>query len=51
MPKAFTACVQKGGRVRTISIGKNKYMPVCFLGGKSFQGHIHTKKTDTKEKK
>lgn len=44
MPKAFTKCVRNGGRVRTVSRGKNKYQHVCFKNGKSTAGEVKTKK-------
>lgn len=44
MPKAFDDCVSKGGRIRTLSRGKNKFQRICFRGGKSFAGEIKTKK-------
>lgn len=44
MPKAFDNCVSKGGRVRTLSRGKNKFQRICFIKGKSFAGEIKTKK-------
>jgi hypothetical protein len=42
MPPAFTRCVASGGRVRTISHGRT-YQHVCFSGGKSYAGEVHTK--------
>ena len=33
MPKPFTDCVKKGGRVRTVQLGKNKYRHVCTING------------------
>lgn len=40
MPKPFTDCVAKGGRVRTISLPKGKYMRICYLNGKSYSGEV-----------
>lgn len=44
MPKAFEACVKKGGRVITINPKKGKYLHVCYIGGKSYSGEVHTSK-------
>ena len=49
MPKAFEECVKSGGRVRTINPKAGRYMPVCFKGGKSYAGEVHTKKKRRKE--
>lgn len=50
MPAPFNACVKNGGRVRTMPVGKGKYMHVCFINGKSYAGEVKTKKTNTKGK-
>ena len=47
MPAEFDNCVKRGGRVRTVS-GPNKehgladgeYVHICFIGGKSYRGHV-----------
>jgi hypothetical protein len=44
MPKAFTKCVSSGGRVRTKTLGKGKYVHLCFKGGKAVAGHVKRKK-------
>lgn len=44
MPAGFDKCVKNGGRVRTVSVGKNRFFRVCFLNGKSFKGETKTKK-------
>lgn len=44
MPKAFDDCVKGGGKVRTKTINKSKYMHVCCKGGKCTGGHVKTKK-------
>lgn len=44
MPKGFLKCVTNGGKVRTIKLGGNKYRHKCTLNGKTFLGHIKTKK-------
>jgi len=45
MPAAFENCVRKGGRVRTKKLKGGKYMKICFLGGKSYPGHVERKKS------
>lgn len=49
MPAAFENCVKNKGRVRTISgpskkygLGKNQYVHICFLKGKSYLGEKKT---------
>lgn len=45
MPKGFDACVKKkGSRVRTIKLKNGKYRHVCYYKGKSYLGHVKTKK-------
>ena len=44
MPKAFDACVKGGGRVKTKSLPKGKYLHICFKDGKSFAGEVKMKK-------
>ena len=44
MGKEFDSCVSRGGLVRTISRGKNKFQRLCFIKGKSFAGEIKTRK-------
>jgi len=44
MPEAFEKCANRGGRIRTKTLGKGKYMHICFMGGKSFAGEVKTKK-------
>lgn len=51
MPKAFDDCVAKGGRVRKMSLKKNKYMNICWVGGKSYAGYVKTEKKPTAAKK
>lgn len=45
MPIAFTGCVRRGGRVRTKVLSKGRYIHICFIGGKSYAGEVHKKKT------
>ena len=47
IPKAFTNCVKKGGKVRTVTLNKKKgtYMHVCYLNNKSYPGEVKTKKS------
>lgn len=43
-PQDFEACVANGGRVRTIKVGKGKYMHICYdKAGKSHAGEVKTK--------
>ena len=44
MPEAFNKCRKSGGRIRTIKPKAGKYMHVCFSGGKSHPGEMHTTK-------
>lgn len=48
MPKAFTQCVARGGRVRTKMVGADRYMHICFRNGKSHAGEVKRKKKSTK---
>lgn len=43
MPAGFDACRKKGGRIRTKKLGGGKYMPICYIDGKSYPGEVHTK--------
>jgi hypothetical protein len=49
MPENFNRCVAEGGRVRTIKVGQNKYVHVCYKDGKSYSGEVKQKKVSTKE--
>jgi hypothetical protein len=44
MPVGFNKCRSAGGRIRTVKPSGGTYMPVCFLGGKSYHGEVHHKK-------
>jgi hypothetical protein len=44
MPKAFNRCVASGGRVRTKSLSRGRYVHLCFKGHKSVAGHAKTRK-------
>lgn len=47
MPKGFDMCRKKGGKIRTVKPSSNTYIPVCYLGKKSFRGEVHhTKGSD-----
>lgn len=49
MPADFEKCVADGGRVRTIKVGKNKYMYICYdKEGNSHSGEVKELK-DKKE--
>ena len=44
-PQDFDRCIKEKGRVRTISLGKNKYMHVCWdKKGKSHSGEVKERK-------
>lgn len=44
MPAAFDNCIKNGGRVRTIAVSKGRYLHVCWLNGKAYQGEVKKKK-------
>ena len=44
MPAAFDSCRAKGGKIRTKTLSKGRFMRICILGGKTFKGEIKTKK-------
>jgi len=44
MPKDFEDCKKRGGRIRTIKHGKNKYQHICYIDNKSYAGEVKTKK-------
>lgn len=46
MPKKFTACVNKGGRVRTIKPNSGTYIKVCYPpgGGPAVRGEVKKNK-------
>lgn len=50
MPKAFTECVKRGGKVRTITQGPAKGRLICWLPGRSPKGILGEKRTDLKRK-
>jgi len=44
VPADFEKCVNEGGRVRTVKVGKDKYLHVCYdKEGKSHSGEVKTK--------
>lgn len=43
-PKPFEDCVRAGGKVRRKSLANGKYVNICYRNGKSYAGHVHTKK-------
>jgi hypothetical protein len=45
MPKAFNKCVSSGGKVRTKTLPKGKYLHLCFKGKKSYAGEVKKKKS------
>lgn len=45
MPEAFEECRKAGGRIRTLKVGKGRYMHVCWdKDGKSHPGEVKTTK-------
>uniref|UniRef100_A0A6M3J8L9 Uncharacterized protein n=1 Tax=viral metagenome TaxID=1070528 RepID=A0A6M3J8L9_9ZZZZ len=45
-PQDFEKCVKEGGRVRTIKVGKDKYIHICYdKEGKSHSGEVKTIKS------
>lgn len=48
MPEDFTQCMAAGGTIRTIKLGKNKYMNICIPkgGGPSVGGEVKVKKKE-----
>ncbi len=45
MPADFEKCVKEGGKVRTLKVGKDKYMPICYdKAGKSHAGEVKIKR-------
>jgi hypothetical protein len=45
MPGPFDRCVDRGGRVRTLSLSGGRYQHICWLGSKSYAGHVKKKQT------
>ncbi len=44
MPRGFTQCVKRGGRVRTIKPKSGRYIHICYIGRKSYAGEVHKTK-------
>lgn len=44
MPRGFSECVRRGGRVRTKKLSGGRYIHFCYKDGKSYAGEVHTKK-------
>ncbi len=45
MPADFEKCVAEGGRVRTMTLSKGRYMRVCYSAdGKSHAGEVRQSK-------
>ena len=45
MPKGFEMCREQGGKIRTKALKSGKYIHICYINGKSYPGHVKTKKT------
>ncbi len=41
MPKGFDSCRAKGGKIRITKPSKDTYLPICYIGKKSFRGYVH----------
>ena len=41
MPSGFDACRAKGGKIRVVKPNATTYIPICYLGKKSFRGEVH----------
>lgn len=44
MPKPFEDCIKRGGRVKTKSLSKDRYIRICYLNGQSYAGEVTKKK-------
>jgi len=51
MPKEFTSCVERGGRIRTKKLSGGKYRHLCFIDGESYAGEVKKSKRIWKKKK
>ena len=51
MPKPFDSCVERGGKIRTQQLSKNRYRRTCTIGGKTYLGHIKKKKKESRTRK
>lgn len=49
MPKSFDDCVANGGKVRTLTPKKGKYLHICYPkgGGKPIVGEVKSAKKKT----
>jgi hypothetical protein len=50
-PIDFLKCVRDGGKVRTIDVGKDSYMRICYHKGKVHKGEVMKKKSKTSTNK
>ena len=46
MPAGFDKCRAQGGKIKTIKPNKNTYIPICYIGGKSYKGEVHKVNSD-----
>lgn len=44
-PESFDRCVRNQGRVRRKTLSGGRYINICFKDGKSYAGHVKTKKS------
>jgi hypothetical protein len=54
-PAGFQSCVDRGGRVRTVSgvdkehgLAEGEYVKYCYIDDKSFRGEVHKKESESK---
>lgn len=45
MPADFEKCISDGGKVITKKLKGGKYIKICYIGGKSYAGEVHTPRT------
>jgi len=49
MPADFLKCIKDGGRVRTKRLKDGRYMKICYLNGKSYDGEVKEKTSHYKK--
>ena len=47
-PAGFENCRRRGGKIRTKRVGDGKYIHLCRIDGKWFEGEVKTSKTAAK---
>ena len=46
MPEPFDKCRAQGGKIRTTKPTPDTYLPICYIGGKSYRGEVHQVKSN-----